>query len=65
MRARMQARKQEVDTASPEAGSHGGSLEMVRLESPEEEDEETEVLGEGPDAASEVVRVLRDEVEVL
>ncbi|MDZ7701558.1 MAG: electron transfer flavoprotein subunit beta/FixA family protein [Halobacteriales archaeon] len=65
MRARMQARKQDVPATEPDAGSHGGSLEMVRLESPEEGDEETEVLGEGPEAAPEVVRVLQDDVEVL
>ena len=65
MRARMQARKQEVDRAEPAPGDHAGSLEMVRLESPEEGDEEAEVLGEGPEAAPEVVRVLQDEVEVL
>ena len=65
MRARMQARRQEVATAEPDPGTHDGTLEMVRLESPEEDEEETEVLGEGPDAAPEVVRVLRDELEVL
>jgi len=65
MRARMQARKQEVDRATPEAGEHDGTFEKVRLESPDEGQEAAEVLGEGPEAASEVVRVLEDEVEVL
>lgn len=65
MRARMQARKQEVDRATPEAGEHEGTFEKVELETPEESDDSAEVLGEGPDAAPEVVRVLRDEVEVL
>ena len=65
MRARMQARKQEVPSMPAEPGEHGGALEKLRLESPPETDEETEVLGEGPAAAPEVVRVLRDEVEVL
>ncbi|MFB6353921.1 MAG: electron transfer flavoprotein beta subunit/FixA family protein [Halobacteriales archaeon] len=65
MRARMQARKQEVARAEPAAGEHDGSFEMVSLEAPAEGREEAEVLGEGPEAAPEVVRVLADEVEVL
>jgi electron transfer flavoprotein beta subunit len=65
MRARMQARKQEVDRAEPDAGEHAGTLEKVKLEAPEEDEGGAEVLGEGPEAAPEVVRVLRDEVEVL
>jgi electron transfer flavoprotein beta subunit len=65
MRARMQARKQEVTRREPDAGDHPGSLERVRLEAPEEDEGGAEVLGEGPAAAPEVVRVLRDEVEVL
>ncbi|MFB6362209.1 MAG: electron transfer flavoprotein beta subunit/FixA family protein [Halobacteriales archaeon] len=65
MRARMQARKQEVDRAKPVAGEHAGTFEKVELESPDEGQEEAEVLGEGPEAAPEVVRILQDEVEVL
>jgi len=65
MRARMQARRQEVDRAEPVAGDHAGTFEKVELESPDEGQEEAEVLGEGPEAAPEVVRILEDEVEVL
>ncbi len=65
MRARMQARKQEVARSTPDPGEHAGSFERVRLEAPAEDEGGAEVLGEGPEAAPEVVRVLRDEVEVL
>ena len=65
MRAKMQARRQEVGRAEPVRESGPGTFEMVRLEAPAEEDAEAEILGEGPEAADAVVAVLRDEVEVL
>ena len=65
MRAKMQARQTEVATVEPAQESGPGRFEMVRLEAPEEELGEAEILGEGPDAAEAVVSVLRDEVEVL
>jgi electron transfer flavoprotein beta subunit len=65
MRAKMQARRQEVEQVAPERGERQGSLEKVRLEAPEEDDREAEVLGEGPDAVPAVVEMLREDVEVL
>jgi electron transfer flavoprotein beta subunit len=65
MRAKMQARRQEVEHVTPERGERQGSLEKVRLEAPEEDDREAEVLGEGPDAVPAVVEVLKEDVEVL
>ena len=65
MRAKMQARRQEVEHVAPERGERQGSLEKVRLEAPEEDDREAEVLGEGPDAVPAVVEMLREDVEVL
>ena len=65
MRAKMQARRQEVEHETPERGDRQGGLEKVRLEAPEEDDREAEVLGEGPDAVPAVVEVLEEDVEVL
>ena len=65
MRAKMQARNKEVGRVEPTRESGPGRLEMVRLETPEEDDSAAEILGEGPDAAPRVVEVLRDDVEVL
>ena len=65
MRAKMQARQTEVERRDPERRDGGGTLEMVRLETPVQDDSAAEILGEGPEAAPEVVRVLREEVEVL
>ena len=64
MRARMQARQQEVERVEPERTTEPG-LEKIRLESPEREEGEAEILGDSPDAVPEVVRVLEDELEVL
>ncbi|MFB6183464.1 MAG: electron transfer flavoprotein beta subunit/FixA family protein [Haloarculaceae archaeon] len=63
MRAKMQARKTEVDRVEPE-GDGSGDLEMVELEVPETDDSPAEILGESPDAAANVVDVL-EELEVL
>ena len=63
MRARMQARKTDLTTREA-AGEGVGGFEKVRLEVPEDEGEETEILGESADAAPAVVDVL-DELEVL
>ena len=65
MRAKMQARRQEVPAQAPDHSEGPGTLEKVRLEAPAEDDSEAEILGEGPDAVPEIIRVLRDEVEVL
>jgi len=64
MRARMEARRQEVEHVTPERRTEPG-LEKIRLESPEAEDTETEILGHGPEAVPEVVRVLEAELEVI
>jgi len=65
MRAKMQARNTEVDRRDPDPGEHAGTLELVRLEAPADDDSEAELLGEGADAAPRIVEVLRDDVEVL
>jgi len=65
MRAKMQARKTEIEHVVPARESGPGSLQMIRLEAPPDEGGEAEILGEGPEAAEAVVEVLRDDVEVL
>ena len=65
MRSRMQARKQELDVRDPEHREGPGSFEMVRLESPEEDDAEATMLGEGVDAVPAIIDVLENDVEVL
>ncbi len=65
MRAKMSARRQEVDRVEPTRESGRGSLEKVRLEAPAEDDSKAEVLGEGPEAVPRIVEVLEEEVEVL
>ena len=65
MRAKMQARRTEVARREPERRDAAGTLEMIQLEAPEEDDSAAEILGEGPDAVSDIVRVLDEEVEVL
>ncbi|MEF8841172.1 MAG: electron transfer flavoprotein subunit beta/FixA family protein [Haloarculaceae archaeon] len=65
MRAKMQARRQEVEQVTPERGEREGSFEKVRLEAPPEDDRDAEVLGEGPDAVPAVVEMLEEDVEVL
>jgi electron transfer flavoprotein beta subunit len=64
MRARMQARRQSVETVTPERTTEPG-LEKIRLEAPEEDEGRAEILGEGPEAVPEIMRVLEDELEVL
>ncbi|MFB6297385.1 MAG: electron transfer flavoprotein beta subunit/FixA family protein [Salinirussus sp.] len=65
MRAKMQARRKEVDRRDPEYDEGPGRFEKVRLEAPEDDDSGAEILGEGPEAAAEVVDILDEEVEVL
>jgi len=65
MRAKMQARRQEVPAKTPEHREGPGAFEKVRLEAPEEDDSDAEILGEGPDAVPNVLEVLRDDVEVI
>jgi electron transfer flavoprotein beta subunit len=62
MRAKMQARKAEVEHVEPE--KHEDGLELVELEVPESDDSAAEILGESADAADDVVDVL-EELEVL
>ncbi len=63
MRARMRARKQTVESV-PVERAHEAGLERVRLETPETDEGTAEILGEGPEAVPEIMRVLR-ELEVL
>lgn len=65
MRAKMQARRQEVDRQTPEAEAGAGRFEKRRLETPDGADADAEVLGEGVEAVPAVVDVLESEVEVL
>ncbi|AGB37229.1 electron transfer flavoprotein subunit beta/FixA family protein [Natronococcus occultus] len=65
MRAKMQARQQEIERLEPEAEPRTDGLEKVRLEAPETDDSPAEVLGEGPEAVPEIVAVLEEEVEVV
>lgn len=63
MRAKMQARRTEVERVQPEREG-GGGLRKVRLEAPEQDDSTAEILGEGAAAAPAVVEVFED-LEVL
>jgi electron transfer flavoprotein beta subunit len=65
MRAKMSARRQEVDSREPDAESGPGTFEKLRLEAPSEEDSAAEVLGEGPEAVPRIIEVLEEEVEVV
>ncbi|WP_293030477.1 electron transfer flavoprotein subunit beta/FixA family protein [Natronococcus sp.] len=65
MRAKMQARRQEIESMEPRAETRPGGLEKVRLEAPETDDSPAEILGEGPDAVPEIVEILAEEVEVV
>lgn len=65
MRAKMQARRTEVDRLDPRAEVGAGTFETVRLEVPETDDAGAEILGEGVDAVPAVVDVLDSEVDVL
>lgn len=62
MRAKMQARRQEVQRMEPQGT--GAGPEKVRLIAPEEADVPTEVLGDSPAAAPAVVDVF-EELEVI
>lgn len=55
MRSRMQAKKQEIQRHAPEHAAREGSFERRQLEPPGDDQGETELLGEGPDAAGTVV----------
>lgn len=65
MRAKMQARRKEVDRIDPEYDDGEGTFEKIKLQSPETGDDDAEILGEGRDAVPAVVDVLTDDVEVL
>src|SRR6266550_3702920 len=55
---RLKAKKKPVERVMPEWRS--GGLQKVRLKLPREQGKEVEVLGKGPEAAPEVVKVLRE-----
>ncbi|WP_418282948.1 electron transfer flavoprotein subunit beta/FixA family protein [Halorubrum sp. DTA98] len=65
MRAKMQARNQEVPSREPDGTAGPGTFEKVRLEAPETAESEAEILGEGSDAVANVVEVLDSEVDLL
>jgi electron transfer flavoprotein beta subunit len=60
----MQAKKQEISRFDPEHRPGSGTFEKIRLETPEGDEGEAEVLGEGAGAAPAVVDLL-DELGVL
>ena len=62
MRSRMQAKKQEIETIDPTETED--RLQMQELITPEAEDSEAEVLGEGPEAVDDAIEVM-EELEVL
>lgn len=64
MRARMQARNKEIETITAERVVEPG-LEKTQLESPETDEGEAEILGEGADAVPAVMDVLEDDLEVI
>ena len=64
MRARMQARRQSVEQFTPERKADPG-LEKIQLETPEREESEAEILGEGPDAVPRILEVMEDKLEVI
>jgi electron transfer flavoprotein beta subunit len=64
MRARMQARRQEVERVTPER-RHERGLEKLSLPSPEDDDGETDILGDSPDAVPAIMDVLETDLEVL
>ncbi len=65
MRAKMQARRKPVDTLEPVHEVGSGTFEKVKLEAPEEDDSDAEILGEGPEAVPAIIDVLKEDVEVL
>jgi electron transfer flavoprotein beta subunit len=65
MRAKMSARRQEVDSREPDAEAGPGTFEKLRLEAPSADDSAAELLGEGPEAVPRIVEVLEEEVEVI
>ena len=65
MRSKMQARRQEVETVAADRQNGPGSIDTVRLESPESDDGDAEILGDGPEAVPAIIEVLEDDVEVL
>ena len=58
MRSKMQARRQEVRRLEPISAS--GGLERIELITPETDDAPADILGEGVDAAPDVVDILDD-----
>lgn len=59
---KLKAKKKEIDQSQP--AYDGGELEMVRLNVPQEQASEVEILGEGAEAAPQIVALL-DEMGLL
>jgi electron transfer flavoprotein beta subunit len=55
---RLKAKKKPIDHVEPLPGSDG--LQKIRLKKPAEQASKVEILGKGPEAAKEVVGLLRD-----
>ena len=55
---RLKAKKKPVEQMEPQGS--GGGLEKVRLKTPPTQFTEVEILGEGPDAATNIVAILRE-----
>ena len=62
MRGRLASKKAEMATV--EAAAEPGGQAQVKLKSPPEQESQTEILGNGPEAAGAVVDIL-DELGVL
>ena len=55
---RLKAKKKPVEQLDPQG--HGGGLEKVRLKTPPTQFTEVEILGEGPEAAPNIVAILKE-----
>ena len=58
MRGRLASKKAELSTI--DASGESGGQQQVRLKSPPEQESETVILGEGPDAAPAIVDILEE-----
>lgn len=54
---KLRAKKKEISRVEPQ--QNGGGLEMVRLKIPAEQESDVQILGEGPGAVPEVIKILR------
>jgi len=55
---RLKAKKKPVDQSSPTA--QPGDLTKIRLQVPEEQSVEVQILGHGPEAAPKVVEIMQE-----